>query len=329
MNAVQLLKIRQMLLSLAASALLLLTALVPTQVFATLAVGTNYIYGTSSPVILPSSVSPGQVIAIQIAANSGTFGTVTMTDNVNSGSYAATGAEFYDSTNTVVINWYWKVADATGTPTISISTTGGTPNKITAVVISGFVGTPTIDSAARSTFSATTAATTLVCSPIPATTATNEIYLMGAAVPAGSYWNSSSNPSWTAFEQFDSYAIGTSSGTNFSTTITWGATSVSDALVVGIYDAASSCTNSGYTSTGTIATPNGTTGSYVGKIGTFVDPNCSTIPYWGPSTGNFNTSLLLPMAPLGWIVRRRIALAKERPWKRDKSGLILPYKKVT
>jgi hypothetical protein len=45
----------------------------------------------------------------------------------------------------------------------------------------------------------------------------------------------------------------------------------------------SSCTNSGYTSAGASATPNGSSGSYVGNAGAFVTPDCSTIHYWQPA----------------------------------------------
>lgn len=47
------------------------------------------------------------------------------------------------------------------------------------------------------------------------------------------------------------------------------------------------CAHSGYTSGGAIATPNGSSGSYLGKTGAFVTPDCSTIYYWSPAVGNF------------------------------------------
>lgn len=48
-----------------------------------------------------------------------------------------------------------------------------------------------------------------------------------------------------------------------------------------------SCTHSGITSAGAIAVPNGTTGSYWGKTGNWVTPDCSTVYYWSPQVGNF------------------------------------------
>ena len=60
-----------------------------------------------------------------------------------------------------------------------------------------------------------------------------------------------------------------------------------------------SCSHAGYTSGGAIATPNGSSGSYVGKAGAFVTPNCSSVNYWQPAVGNFgqlNRSLSFPSA---------------------------------
>lgn len=51
-----------------------------------------------------------------------------------------------------------------------------------------------------------------------------------------------------------------------------------------------SCTHSGYTSAGSIAVPNGTSGSYLGKSGGFVTPDCSTVNYWQPTQGNFGVN---------------------------------------
>ncbi len=50
------------------------------------------------------------------------------------------------------------------------------------------------------------------------------------------------------------------------------------------------CTHAGYTSGGAITTPNGTTGSYVGKTGGFVTPDCSSVQYWQPALGNFGVN---------------------------------------
>jgi len=50
------------------------------------------------------------------------------------------------------------------------------------------------------------------------------------------------------------------------------------------------CTHAGITSAGGTAVPNGTTGSYWLKSGSFGTPNCSTTFYWCPALGNFCTN---------------------------------------
>lgn len=47
------------------------------------------------------------------------------------------------------------------------------------------------------------------------------------------------------------------------------------------------CTHSGQAKDGSISVPNGTSGSYWGKNGAFVSPDCSTVYYWSPQVGNF------------------------------------------
>lgn len=51
-----------------------------------------------------------------------------------------------------------------------------------------------------------------------------------------------------------------------------------------------SCTHDGFTSGGTLAVPNGTSGSYRLKNGSFGTPDCSTVSYFQPTVGNFGTN---------------------------------------
>jgi hypothetical protein len=77
---------------------------------------------------------------------------------------------------------------------------------------------------------------------------------------------------------------------NTAATSTDTAGAASDSMSIGVTFAESgggSCTHAGYTSAGTTATPNGSSGSYWGKSGAFVTPDCATIYYWSPSAGNF------------------------------------------
>ena len=50
------------------------------------------------------------------------------------------------------------------------------------------------------------------------------------------------------------------------------------------------CTHGGYSSMGVISIPNGTSGSYWLKNGTFGTPDCSTVNYWQPTVGNFGVN---------------------------------------
>lgn len=52
----------------------------------------------------------------------------------------------------------------------------------------------------------------------------------------------------------------------------------------------SSCSHDGYTAQGTLALPNGTSGSYWLKNGTLGTPNCSSVEYWQPKVGNFGVN---------------------------------------
>jgi hypothetical protein len=51
-----------------------------------------------------------------------------------------------------------------------------------------------------------------------------------------------------------------------------------------------SCTHAGITSSGTIAVPNGSSGSYQLKNGSFGTPDCSTVYYKQPYIGNFGVN---------------------------------------
>ena len=78
-----------------------------------------------------------------------------------------------------------------------------------------------------------------------------------------------------------------------STAATFTAAALNDQILiagVALQVGGSTCTHSGYTSGGAIATPNGTSGSYVGKTGGLVTPDCSTVNYWQPTVGNFGTN---------------------------------------
>lgn len=77
-------------------------------------------------------------------------------------------------------------------------------------------------------------------------------------------------------------ATAVNAGATISTSVNW-AGIIFDYVPSG----SGSCTHQGYTSGGALAIPNGTSGSYWGKSGAFVTPDCVTINYWQPTVGNF------------------------------------------
>lgn len=77
-------------------------------------------------------------------------------------------------------------------------------------------------------------------------------------------------------------AASISSGNTLSSSATWAALILSY-----IPTGASSCTHYGLTSGGSIAVPNGSSGSYRLKNGSFGTPDCATVNYLQPTLGNF------------------------------------------
>ncbi|HEX3837807.1 MAG TPA: hypothetical protein VHW25_12650 [Steroidobacteraceae bacterium] len=53
---------------------------------------------------------------------------------------------------------------------------------------------------------------------------------------------------------------------------------------------AGTCTHSGWSKTGALAVPNGSSGQYWSLTGNWVTPDCSSIPYWRPSLGSAGTN---------------------------------------
>lgn len=71
---------------------------------------------------------------------------LTMSDNVNSGGYTRVGQQVF-SDNNEVDTLFYKVANASGTPTLSTSTINAAyTGKISCLTFTGFAGTPFLDS---------------------------------------------------------------------------------------------------------------------------------------------------------------------------------------
>lgn len=220
---------------------------------------------------IAASVGTGQVILVM------TQGTppadLTVTDNKNAGDYSLLASYSAPS-----MGIFWIKTNASGAPAISLSgTTGYT--YLWCFAVTGFVGTPTVDSALTNT--ATGSGTALA---INATSNHNnevmlvhvgEIYSHSVTVSGWSEGTGGGDASASGF-----YSIEASAGTANNFAGTWSASGVWYLLLAGIYDLPSgTCTHAGITAAGGIAVPNGTSGSYRLANGTFGTPDCASIPY--------------------------------------------------
>jgi hypothetical protein len=255
--------------------------------------GTAGAYTTAGTVALNTSASSNDLIVAEIVLNnsSGTAYTVNLSDNVNTGNYTLACSFYNMSDFNLQFAIYYKVANASGTPTIT-ATNFSTGGYLGAVRYNGFTGTPTLD--ACMAYGYTLFGTTVSSSAL--STGHNNEEVVGFGYNSNGYAPTSYSPFTLRVGSANSYSTSAfdvnaaTSGTNETLTF---ASSMNSGLLAGgagFYGASSSCTHSGATSAGAIATPNGTTGSYRGKSGAFVTPDCATINYLQPTVGNFGTS---------------------------------------
>lgn len=191
-----------------------------------------------SAAVFTNSIPSGDLIVacVELAGNPNfpsapNAASVVVSDNVNTGNYTNLGF-YFDATNWVSI--YWKIANATGTPSLTCTMNNATFGFIDAGHFNGFAGTPTADASLDVTGTATTG-TAFSISPI-VTNFNNELllisdYLGGAgftAPPAG----------WTAIHvgARSWYAVETSSGTTNNASATITASTAWTGLALGIYD---------------------------------------------------------------------------------------------
>lgn len=208
--------------------------------------------GTPPTLTAGASIPAGSLIVVIMAGN---VSAATITDNVNSGSYTVVGT--YSNPTAAI---FYKVANATGTPSITIGNTSS--NYITADIsaYTGFTGTPTLDPHyTAETFSGTSA--TLTGSPIT-TNYSNELLVIGTEYPTT--FGTGTATGWTALQGNwnnggAGYAILPTSGTtnNFSATIN--ASEPWKLNLAGFYDAGAAgytltAANGSYAMTGEAAT---------------------------------------------------------------------------
>ena len=155
-------------------------------------------------------------------------------DNVSSGAYTLLGQQ-YDSVSHIQNDTYWKIANATGTPTVTLTAPSGYCSLSLLQVI-GFTGTPTADSAIANTAAGSTATVA-----INATSTQNNEIMIANAFSLGGYF-SATPTGWSANLAGGTYggwdAIEASSGTANNLSATLSAAGDWAVILGGIYDAA-------------------------------------------------------------------------------------------
>lgn len=185
---------------------------------------------------ISSTVASGQVIVV--FATYGVSSGWTVSDNVNSGNYTLLAN--YSSPDMAI---YWKVTNASGEPSISISGTMGY-SYASSLAITGFVGTPTLDTAIINTATGTSAS-----EAINATSNANNEVLLIAQVNSSVFvanltvtgWNSATTGS-SNLAQAGWYAIEPSAGTQNNFSAALGSSYTWYVQLAGIYDPSSSGT---------------------------------------------------------------------------------------
>jgi len=176
-------------------------------------------------------------------------------------------------------NVSWRTVDVSGAAT--------SPFDVGALIADGSTGTTYTPSAKPSP----TVANDLVIENVglgqgPGTAVT---------APAGAIWDLATYTGETDIDGIENadimahYKASSTGSITFTYTVA-NSTSSSGGYIALKQATGGTCTHNGYTNGGASALPNGTSGSYVGKSGSFVTPDCSTIQYWQPALGNFGTT---------------------------------------
>ena len=234
--------------------------------------------------IFGSSIPSGSVIIKFLMGTS--CSTDTVSDNVNTGNYTLMVTYATGGANGPLCIFY-KVTNATGTPTVSVTTGGFTYTD--QLAIEGFTGTPTVDVAIQATNTATSATESIAATSLHA----NEVMLVAEdfgtsnITVSGANYTPDVSGSWAVlgYSQIEA----TTTTKNFSATLA--ASTTWHVQLAGVYDAAgASCTHAGYTSGGASTVPTSGSTSVWLNTGSFGTVDCSTTNYWQPTVGSFGTN---------------------------------------
>jgi len=263
---------------------------------------------TSQAVSFTSTPSVGHSVIVVISLrNIGSGNTITsVTDNQTGNTYSLVASELTGGgSNQGRSAQYWcpSLSGASGTFTVTV-TTSNSSVYIGIIEASGLSGSTDVvttanDGGTQALAGSITAGSANTGNDLTVANISLQSYATGTSLsdPA----NTSSGVSYSSLYidasvfpfvggAEGSYRVATSTVTD-NASWTWTTTADNYAMTLVSYKpAGAGCTHAGYTSGGAIATPNGSSGSYVGKSGAFVTPDCSSVNYWQPAVGNFGAN---------------------------------------
>ncbi|HEX5461902.1 MAG TPA: hypothetical protein VFX20_18200 [Steroidobacteraceae bacterium] len=176
----------------------------------------------------------GDVLACAVVVTSGVANSATVSDDVNTGDYDAVGTPL--NVAGLWIQWFWKIADAVGTPTLSVVLGTAESGKLAYGRVTGFTGTPTVD--ADISQNLTAASSTAVALNPGSTTADNEAVLLffkagGTLTAEPTGWTLKSGVGANGVHSL----IAASAGTSAAFDGTLSAANAQDGAFFGIFDA--------------------------------------------------------------------------------------------
>jgi hypothetical protein len=254
--------------------------------------------GTTQTITYSSSSTANDLLVfVECAPNSITISSVTATSSTTSAAIAVTQASGGGSPTYCAV--YDAIAGASTTVTWSVTFNSGQGAILFAYEWSGNATSSVFDKASTWATSSTvgTSATTAAMTP----TNSNELAISVLVLQTqntfsglsfgGGYSARNNLEQGTNFYTYEGDQV-LSGSPSTTASATWTGSGNQWGIVQLFFKAAagSSCTHTGYTNGGALATPNGSSGSYVGNSGAFVTPNCSSNNYWQPSLGAFGVN---------------------------------------
>lgn len=179
-----------------------------------------------------TACSVGDVIVAAALSFSSAANTFAFSDSVNTGTYTNIGTQLRDVSAGVSMQFAWIKCNAAGTPTLSCTLGTNENTKLVYARITGWTGTPTVDSSMSSNFVEASSATVAITPPNTAFNSELVLLLWKAAQ------NLNSTPTgWTSQQSQELFSIiAPTSGTSTAFNGTLAAASIQDAQVIGIYD---------------------------------------------------------------------------------------------